>query len=272
MDPRMDTRMDPPRMLLEVKTVQSQSFKILIEALRDLLTDTCIEFNDTGMKIASTDTSHCVLAHLKLDAAKFEYYHCEAPITIGVNMLNFHKIIRTVSNTDTLTLFVDAANVNHLGVRIENTDKNTKTTYMLNLMDLDESSVSIENVTFNTAINLPSVDFRKLCRDMKNIAENMEIKSIGNQIVLSCRGEFCSQETIIIDPSQGSSSSGANVTSVPGEIIQGVYQLKFLTNFCKCTNLCNTVEILLKNDYPMVIRYQVASLGELKLLLAPVTE
>ena len=56
--------------VLEIKTVQSQAFKILIEALKELLTDTCVEFDETGMKVVSMDTSHCVLAHLKLDASK----------------------------------------------------------------------------------------------------------------------------------------------------------------------------------------------------------
>ena len=35
------------------------------------------------------------------------------------------------------------------------------------------------------------------------------------------------------------------------------------------SNLCNTIELFLKNDYPLIIKYSVASLGEIKLCLAP---
>ena len=37
----------------------------------------------------------------------------------------------------------------------------------------------------------------------------------------------------------------------------------------KCTNLCNQIEMYLENDLPLVVKYNVASLGEIKLCLAP---
>jgi len=55
----------------------------------------------------------------------------------------------------------------------------------------------------------------------------------------------------------------------PDEIVQGVFALKHLVLFSKCTNLCASIELYLKNDYPLIIEYMVASLGEIKLCLAP---
>jgi proliferating cell nuclear antigen len=136
--------MSTPPNCLEIKTVQASSFKIMIEALKELLTDTCIEFDETGMKIIAMDTSHIVLVHLKLDASKFEHYYCKSKINIGVNMLNFHKLIKTINSTDSLTLFMDDVNINHLGIKIENGDKNTKTIYKLNLLDFDNPHISID--------------------------------------------------------------------------------------------------------------------------------
>jgi proliferating cell nuclear antigen len=254
--------------ILEIKTVQSQAFKTLIEALKELLTDTCLEIDETGLKIVSMDTSHCVLAHLKLDANKFEYYHCVGKISIGINMLNFYKLIKTINSIDTLTLFIEKDDINHLGIRIENADKNSKTTYRLNLLDMDNQKITIDDAEFNTVINLPSVDFQKICRDMKNIAEQVDIKNIGNELILSCKGDFCDQETIIVDNDNGINT--INNKEKTSEIVQGVFNLNFLVLFTKCTNLCSTVEILLKNDYPLVVRYTVASLGNLTLCLAGV--
>ena len=58
-------------------------------------------------------------------------------------------------------------------------------------------------------------------------------------------------------------------SSASNEIIQGVFQLKHLFLFTKCTNLCPSIEIYLKNDAPLILRYTVANLGEVKLVLAP---
>ena len=47
------------------------------------------------------------------------------------------------------------------------------------------------------------------------------------------------------------------------------FSLKNLGYFIKCTNLCNQIELYLENDLPLVVKYNVASLGEIKLCLAP---
>jgi proliferating cell nuclear antigen len=251
---------------IELKTIQSAAFKIMVEALKELLTDTCIEFDKSGIKIVAMDSSHIVLVHLKLDSSKFEYYFCDKKITIGVNMLNFHKLIKTINSNDTLTLYIDEADHNHLGIKIENSEKNTKTNYKLNLLDLDTPSITIDPVEFNSVITLPSTDFQKIIRDMNNLSDYVEIRNINKQLVFGCKGDFCNQETVISDNDNGVQHI---VSKVNDEIVQGFFHLRYLVMFTKCTNLCNTVEMYLKNDYPLIVKYGVASLGDLKLCLAP---
>ena len=60
-----------------------------------------------------------------------------------------------------------------------------------------------------------------------------------------------------------------STTNNTNEIVQGLFELKFLLIFTKCTNLCNQVTLFLKNDYPIILTYQIASLGEIKLVLSP---
>lgn len=250
---------------LEIRTVQSSAFKILVEALKELLVDTCVEFDETGMKIISMDNSHVVLVHLKLEACKFEYYQCENKMSIGINMLNLFKLVRTINSNDTLTLFIEKSDLNHIGIKIENGEKNQKTVYKLNLLDLNNPNITIDPAEFNSQINLPSVDFQKIIRDMNQLAEYVEIKNINNQLILSCQGEFCSQETVLMDNEGISCISNKN----SNEIVQGVFSLKYLVLFTKCTNLCSTVELYLKNDYPLICVWNVASLGTIRLCLAP---
>ena len=38
---------------------------------------------------------------------------------------------------------------------------------------------------------------------MVNIGENIEIKSIGSQLILNCLGDFASQETILGETNNG---------------------------------------------------------------------
>ena len=103
---------------------------------------------------------------------------------------------------------------------------------------------------------------------MVNIGENIEIKSIGSQLILNCSGDFASQETILGETNNDLKFNQISPQELP---IQGVYSLKYLVLFTKCTGLCNQINLYIKNDYPLVIKYAVASLGNIKLCLAPNT-
>jgi len=254
---------------MELKTVQTNAFKTLTEALKEILTDANIEFTDSAMKIITMDPTQTILVHLKLEKDNFEYYHCKHKIFIGVNMLNFFKLIRTLTNNDALTLFIEEGNTNLLGIRIENGEKNSLTTYYLNLIEVDEASYQIPPAQFESIITMPSGEFNKICRDMINLADIIEIKSVGSQLIFSCKGEFASQETII-----GETNNGLNFVKSATEdnVIQGYYNLKHLVLFTKCTNLCNSIEMYMKNNFPIVIKFSVGSVGSLKLALAPKIE
>ena len=109
-----------------------------------------------------------------------------------------------------------------------------------------------------------SVDFHKICKDMHNIAEKIEIKCTTKKVYFTCKGEMASLETEL-----GETANGLSIDVYNDEIVQGLFELKNLVLFTKCTNLCNTVSLYIKNDYPLVIKYSVAALGEIKLCLSP---
>lgn len=267
--------------------MQSCIFKMLIESLKELLTDTVIKITPKGLKIVTMDNSRVVLVHLKLHASKFEQFYCDGTKLLGINMINFYKIIKAVTGNDTLTLFMEHDDINHLGIRIENEEKNTQTVYKFNLLDLPHENVSIPPTSFTSVITLESPDFQKICRDMSVIADTIEIKNIKQQLILSCRGDVCSQETVIsetatpntdIPPEEQDEEDHDDILQndshkdTESEIFQGVYSLKHLVQFTKCTNLSSIVEIYLKNDYPLIVRYKVGSLGDVKLGVSPIEE
>ena len=231
--------------------------------------DVNLEFDENGMKIVALDNTHIVLIHLKLHAEKFESYYCMKKLYVGINMLKFHMLIKTIQNGDILSLFIHKDDPNILGITIENNEKNVKTTYKLSMLDIDVVNVDIPPADFNTIITMPSAYLQKIIRDMHNLAEYIEIKNIGGKLILSCQGEFCCQETILATETQNIQIKNNENTQ---EIIQGIFSLKYLSIFTKCTNLCSTVEIYLKNSYPIILQYSIASMGSVKLCLAQKSE
>jgi proliferating cell nuclear antigen len=255
--------------ILEIKTIQASTIKSVIDAMKEILMDVNLEFDENGMKIVALDNTHIVLIHLKLHADKFESYYCMKKLYVGINMLKFHMLIKTIQNGDILSLFIHKDDPNILGITIENNEKNVKTTYKLSMLDIDVVNVDIPPADFNTIITMPSAYLQKIIRDMHNLAEYIEIKNIGGKLILSCQGEFCCQETILATETQNIQIKNNENAQ---EIIQGVFSLKYLSIFTKCTNLCSTVEIYLKNSYPIILQYSIASMGSVKLCLAQKSE
>jgi len=175
-----------------------------------------------------------------------------------------------MGNNDILTLFVNKGETNKLGIQINNETKNSQTIFKLNLLDISEDEIKIPPAEFETELTLPSSDFQKLIRDMTNIGDCVDIKSVGENLILDCKGDFATQETVLSETKDNNSDGlKFSMAANPDKPIQGIFSLKYLVLFTKCTNLCNLIHIYIKNDYPLIIKYNVANLGEIKLCLSP---
>lgn len=258
--------------VLEIKTVQIAPFRTLMTALKDILVETNITFQSDGMRIISMDKSHTTLIHLHLRAENFEHYVCKYPkIVIGVHMFHLFKLINSIDNDDTLTIYIEDKHysdgvVNYLGLRFENGDIKQCKTQLLRLIEPDNEEYEMPEITFSSIINLPSSDFQKIIRDMTSLGDRIEIKCVGDELIFGLTGPFA---TVQIRRSECDGNLDYLQKQDSSKVIQGEFSLKNLGYVIKCTNLCSSIELMLENDIPMVIKYNVASLGEIKLCLAP---
>ena len=61
---------------LKLMTEQAGAFRILVEALKEILTEANFVFDETGIKLMAMDSTHTILIHMKLECDNFEFYHC----------------------------------------------------------------------------------------------------------------------------------------------------------------------------------------------------
>ena len=174
-----------PDHIFDMKTVQSVAIKILIEALKEILTDANLIIDETGIKLVAMDSTKSVLIYMKLNSEKFESFYCKEKISVGINMFNLYKLIKTINTSDTLSFFINKNDTNKLGIKLNNNEKNTETIYKLNLLDISQEEINIPPAEFDSELTMPSHDFQKLIRDMVNISDETEIKTSGNNLTLN---------------------------------------------------------------------------------------
>lgn len=247
-------------------TSKTPPIKYLMELLRDLLTEGNLECSSTGIKIQAVDASRVVLIHSKLIASRFEEYYCPKTIILGLNLEDAFKIIKNMENNDTLKLFVKKDNPNRIGIETYCKEENTCDTTYINLMDLPYEKMEIPSQTFESVISLPSNRFQKICRVIYNFSEKIEIECEGSKLKFRGCNLNVRQETIIKPTNNGMKFIK---NELPEEIIHGFFELRHLVLFSKCSNLSSTIHIHIKNNYPLVLKCDIANLGEIKLCLAP---
>jgi proliferating cell nuclear antigen PCNA len=272
--------------LLEITTCQTSSFKLIMEALKDALKDINIKFirpredNLGGLSIVAYNPYTAVLIKVKIPAKSFDKFYMKEveglnEINIGVNMNSFNKLIKTSTNNDNLSLILEEDDKNFLGIKFENGDQGIMTYYKLKLLELEDDGIHLPTTQFPFKIIIPSDRLHKIFRDSSFIADKINIKFIDtteypNTLIFSCNGEFASQETILTDKTEGLNIN-KNIDNANDEIIvKGTYDLKNLSLFSKCQNMCNNIEMFFKNNFPLIIKYQVANLGHVLLVLSTI--
>ena len=243
---------------MHLKTIQASAIKGIFEVLKDIINDVNVYFGPGGLKILTLDTARVTLVHMTLAAENFEEYECSTEIAAGLNMANTYKLLKSVGPADTLTMNIKGTD--SLECIIENAAKKSTTSFRLKLLDINEDILEVPDITMDIITTMPSLDFQRVARDMGNLANDMTIFRDGTRLELSCRGDFADQETILEFPDEAVKRTGAT------------YNLKYINLFTKATGLCSSVQVMQDSSddqMPVVFRYGIANLGEVRFYLAP---
>eukprot|EP00899_Mesostigma_viride_P000935 jgi/Mesvir1/10842/Mv03546-RA.1 len=249
---------------MEFRTVQGSSIKLLVEALKELSNDVNIRFDAEGVHITAMDGCHVALFHVHLEAGKIEEYTCAQSFTVGVSLLNLYKLLKNVSTNDELELKLSKENTDVMEINITNKVKKTRWCYSMKLLDIDESSLEVPEKEYMTVITMVSTEFQKICRDLSVVSETVTIRCTGREITMSCSGDIgdCCLEI-------GEEFPEMSVDVGEDASICEQFSLRYLCTFSKASGLCNSVQLYMSHEYPIIVKYKVGDLGVLLFALAP---
>ena len=239
---------------MKLATIQASAIKSTFEVLKDILNDVNIYFKPDGMYIVTLDTARTSLVDMFLSADNFEEYSCDSDMIAGINVSNTFKLLKSITNNDVLVISINCKEF--MNIEIHNESKKTCTKFALKLLDINENQIEVPDMTMTTITHMASVDFQRICRDMHNIGNIIEITREDKKLKLQCKGDFANQETEIECMEESPK-------------ISGEYSLRYMNIFTKATSMCSTVQIMQEEQNRfLILKYNVANLGELKFYLA----
>src|SRR5579872_3190696 len=138
-----------------------------------------------GIRIVRLTEDKSILIKLNLDAECFEYFRCDEPkITIGVDMLQFHALLKTISDNNALMTYMNKDNRSALYIRSinENDENNEETDIEVYLMDIPNPDIHIPITKFQNWIIMAGDKFNNICKHLHNNSQYVEIASVNNEI------------------------------------------------------------------------------------------
>lgn len=220
--------------------------------------------NSGGIRILRLTEDRNTLIKLILHANKFEYFRCTEPkIKVGVDMSQLHTMLKSVSDNDPITLYMNKGCRDILYIHSDTGDSGhtEETDLEIPLLDIENQEVPLPKAKFQNKITMAADKFHLICKQLSNTSDTVEIISVDNEIGFKGNSDGAKTSKTYKDTH--------NKKKKNTEIVQGIYDLRHLLYFSKCNKLCPTVDIYLKNDFPLVLSIHVGTLGKMYVFLTP---
>ncbi|KAH8917618.1 proliferating cell nuclear antigen [Atractiella rhizophila] len=175
--------------MFEAKLEQADTFKKLLDAIKELVTDANFECSEEGIKLQAMDNSHVALVALELKTEAFhDSYRCDRNLSLGMNLASLVKIVKCAGTDDRITLKAgDDADV--LNLEFHNPKNDRWGEYELKLMDIDQEHLGIPDTNYEAEVEMTSTEFRRIMADLKDIGESVKIEVTKEGISFATEGD-----------------------------------------------------------------------------------
>tara|TARA_B100000575_G_scaffold32513_1_gene21880 strand:- start:587 stop:1444 length:858 start_codon:yes stop_codon:yes gene_type:complete len=244
-----------------IKTVQTEAFRNFLLALQNYSEIITLKISDRG--IVSLELLDDVLIHSRLSSENFEEFTIDKVILLHINLKSFGEIIKHIKNDDIITLKKNKVD-QHWSIIINNYDTNKQEKYDFNLIKREDyigDNVIIPPAEFNYELSLSNEDYEDLIKKTKHIQpEKMTIQASDDSITFICKNPELSCEI---------KYGNIDLYISNNDIISGEFPYNEMASCTVFSKLCSSVRLYIKNDYPLIMHYNVANLGDIKICIAP---
>ena len=250
--------------MINISTVQSGAFKILINGISKIIDKGKLSFTKEHIRMLKCNKDNDILLHFKLYSENFEDYNVKEKQEINIDFKILQKITKNIKNNETLRIIYNENDTFWI-LETNDIEKGVNNSYKINLIQYDEEEINIPPSKYNE-VSLSTIYFKELLNESKFISpDKINISFNSNIIKFKFKNENLEKEVLI---RENEDNKYINYNS--DSEIRGDFNYKNILKCCEFTNLCNLLKIYFKNDYPIILKYDIANLGDMKLVFSPI--
>jgi proliferating cell nuclear antigen len=262
--------------ILFFKIEDITSFKTMIETLSKVVSETTWILHNPkdkqkfiGLEINTADSSRSIFIKIQISSDEFLEFDCKNErYQLGINLEKLNKMIKFVEKEDKLNIFLNEKDISHLIIEIERATTKGKKTLKIPLMNLEYEDKPTKKIDYEKIISTTPNIYKKIFRELDDF-ENVKINCTNKKILFVYKDDLGTEinDEYILD------SDGINIEnfSSPKEFV-GTYPIKYLVLFVKCANLCEELEIYMKTEFTLTVKFPTISFGTIIISLSPIND
>lgn len=280
--------LDTSNYIFCASTARTNNIKKLFEVLKEKMLEVIIYINQDKMAaFHKNDSKTNEALSLCLEAKNFDQYILNEDFVLYFEPVPFFKIIKTINNDDTLSLYVLKKEPNYLYIKaMSNVVEDQYEIVKFKLLEFDGEPPEMGKIGAITpvqSIEFPSKKLNNICKDFNNMdaiyiditmySENgsetdSETEDSKAFIKFGCFSTFLDKKEIYIGEFTENGSLPKNCDT--NKITKGTFKLGSIKSFVKGINANNTqqTDLVLHMDYNiLIISYDISTLGKIQLVL-----
>jgi proliferating cell nuclear antigen len=212
------------------------------------------------------DPSHVSLVSLIIPSGDFDVFKCDKPITLGLNLNSFYKILKCSSNEDSISISC-SDNLDILVVVFESVNNDRISEFELKLIKIETEPLGIPETQYSATISITSSEYRRISSEMITLGDTVQIGISKEGVKFEVEGDIGKATVFLkqMEKEDGEKEVKINIS----EPVKMGFALRYLNSFSKATPLCEKINLKLCKDFPLQIEFKVGKTGFIRFYLAP---
>jgi proliferating cell nuclear antigen len=245
---------------IHTKWAKASFLKNAIDAVKEIIVQTNMDWTDEGISIQGMDASHVALSNVYLSKIDCIFYHIKESITVGIDMIRLSKLLAMADGEDSLELFIKSDDEAIINMIIVSYDNKKRSHFQIPLLDIDSDSLNIPEMIYKGHVVQKSSEILSAIRDLGFFGDSVKIGIDNSELKVRVEGDFGKGERAWKD--------GILRTTSLDELQQS-YPVKYMLMALKGNSVSSEVSIEMTQGSPIRISYSFGKASKIINYVAP---
>ncbi len=251
-----------------IKMKNGAILKTIVETLAAIVDEVKFVIDKKKLLIEAMDPSRICILQLTISRENFDDFQCDTKCEICLNLEDFNKILKRSSKNSVELSFHESTQKIKIKMQREEEEDNSRTrTFSLTCLDSEIENAPLENlliIDYDATWKMDADILIEAIKDAEIYSEVLNMEITEEKLTITSSGQIGELEyELLTEDLIEASISERNM---------GAFSGLFLKAIMKIAPITESLEISLKTDNPLNMKFDILLGGELNYFIAPRVE